>query len=59
MKESEKRFKETHTTITLSNSNYNRLKELGYTSESFDIVISRVLDKLESLNITRNDLTDV
>jgi predicted CopG family antitoxin len=35
------------TTISLSKKNYQKLKELGYTGESFDTVVSRLLEKLE------------
>jgi predicted CopG family antitoxin len=35
------------TTISLSKKNYNKLKELGFTGESFDTVVSRLLEKLE------------
>ena len=31
------------TTITLSRENYQKLKRLGYTAESFDTVIGRLL----------------
>ena len=32
------------TTISLSKENYNKLKRLGYTGESFNLVIGRLLD---------------
>lgn len=35
------------TTISLSKKNYQKLKELGFTGESFDTVVSRILEKLE------------
>lgn len=35
------------TTISLSKENYQKLKELGFTGESFDTVVSRILEKLE------------
>jgi len=37
------------TTISLSKKNYQKLKELGFTGESFDIVVSRILEKLEDI----------
>jgi predicted CopG family antitoxin len=33
------------TTISISRDNYNKLKELGHTGESFNFVLSKVLSK--------------
>lgn len=35
------------TTISLSKKNYEKLKELGFTGESLDTVVGRLLEKLE------------
>ena len=35
------------TTISLSKKNYQKLKELGFSGESFDTVVSRLLEKVE------------
>jgi predicted CopG family antitoxin len=35
------------TTISLSKKNYDKLKELGFTGESFDTVVGRLLERLE------------
>lgn len=37
------------TTISISKFNYDRLKSLGYTSESFNTVLGRILDDIYSL----------
>ena len=34
-------------TIVLSQKNYDRLKALGFTGDSFNTVVGRMLDKLE------------
>ena len=34
-------------TIVLSQENYNKLKRLGYTSESFNDVVSRLLQNVK------------
>ena len=36
------------TTISLSKKNYQKLKELGFTGESFDTVVSRLIEKVEN-----------
>lgn len=35
------------TTISLSKKNYDKLKDLGFTGESFNKVVDRLLEKLE------------
>lgn len=35
------------TTISLSKKNYQKLKELGFTGESFNTVVGRLLEKVE------------
>jgi predicted CopG family antitoxin len=39
--------KNTLKTIALSKKNYDKLKELGFTGESFNNVVGRLLEKLE------------
>jgi predicted CopG family antitoxin len=34
-----------HTTISISRKNYNKLKELGHTGESFNFVLEKILAK--------------
>lgn len=34
-------------TIVLSKKNYDKLKALGYTTESFNTVVSRLLEKVQ------------
>jgi predicted CopG family antitoxin len=40
--------KNTLKTIVVSQKNYNRLKDLGFGGDSFNTIVGRVLDKLES-----------
>lgn len=35
------------TTISISKENYEKLKRLGYTSESFNTVVSRLLEQVK------------
>jgi predicted CopG family antitoxin len=35
-------------TIALSKENYDKLKELGFTGESFNTVVGRLLEKVEN-----------
>ena len=35
-------------TIVVSQKNYNRLKDLGFGGDSFNTIVGRLLDKLES-----------
>jgi predicted CopG family antitoxin len=35
-------------TIVVSQKNYNRLKDLGFGGDSFNKIVERLLDKLES-----------
>lgn len=35
-------------TIVVSQKNYNRLKELGFGGDSFNTIVGRLLDRLES-----------
>jgi hypothetical protein len=35
-----------HTTIRVSEKTYNRLKHFGLAGDSFDLVISRILDQI-------------
>lgn len=35
-------------TIVLSQRNYNRLKDLGFGGDSFNTIVGRLLDRLES-----------
>lgn len=37
-------------TIVVSKKNYDKLKELGFTGESFNIVVGRLLEILEDKN---------
>jgi predicted CopG family antitoxin len=37
-------------TIALSKENYNKLKELGFTGESFNDVVGHLLEKVENSN---------
>lgn len=39
--------KNTWKTVALSKRNYEKLRELGYTNESFNTVVGRLLQKLE------------
>jgi predicted CopG family antitoxin len=39
------------TTISLSKENYEKLKRLGYTADSFNDVVGRLLEKVEEKNI--------
>ncbi|HZA71176.1 MAG TPA: hypothetical protein VE548_15890 [Nitrososphaeraceae archaeon] len=36
------------TTVSLSKENYNKLKQLGFTGESFNTVIGRLIEKVEN-----------
>jgi predicted CopG family antitoxin len=38
------------TTISLSKENYEKLKRLGYTGESFNKVVSRLLENVKEEN---------
>ena len=37
------------TTISISKHNYDRLKSLGYTSDSFNDVLGRILDDIYAI----------
>ena len=37
-------------TIVVSQRNYNRLKDYGFTGDSFNTVVGRLLDKVEASN---------
>jgi predicted CopG family antitoxin len=39
--------KNTLKTIVLSKKNYDKLKELGFTGDSFNTVVGRLLEKVE------------
>ena len=43
--------KNTINTIALSKENYDKLKELGFTGDSFNTVIGRLLEKVQQENI--------
>lgn len=38
-------------TIVVSQKNYNKLKELGFTGESFNTVVERLIKKVEDSNV--------
>lgn len=40
--------KNTLKTIVVSQRNYNRLKDLGFGGDSFNTIVGRLLDKVES-----------
>ena len=37
-------------TVVLSKKNYDKLKELGFTGDSFNTVVGRLLEKIEDDN---------
>ena len=43
--------KNTLKTIALSKKNYDKLKELGFTGESFNTVVERLIKRVEESNV--------